>query len=105
MINYEFKEFITNQESITTELKKVIDLKSMRELTTDEFAQIIIRYYRNYKELLFDEIDENKIKLKGTPHTRLGKKRIKMIYTCFEKMKIAVVEDQNKGILKIIEKI
>lgn len=104
MINYEFKQFITTQEDVTNELKKIIDLKSLREFEAEDFTNIVIQYYMKYKELVFDEIGEDILKFKVTPHIRLGKKRIKIIGTCFENKGIAKLIDPKEGILKTLKK-
>lgn len=105
MTNYEFKKFITTQEDVTNELKKVIDLKTMREINAEEFTNIIVQYYKLYKEFIFEDVDQATMKLKGTPQIRLGKKRIKIIGTCFEDKGIAKLIDPINGVLKILENI
>lgn len=102
MISYQFNKFITTQEDVMKEMKKVIDLKALKEIKEDDFTEIIALYYLKYKELVFDRIDRSTIKFKGTPQLKLGKKRIKIIGTCLEAKQIAELIDNEKGIFKIL---
>lgn len=98
MRNYQFKRFISTQEDFMNEIKRVIDLKSLKEIGEDDFTDIIALYYLKYCDLVFVKDEENVMRMKSTPSIRLGKKRIKIIGTCLEVKGIAKLIDAEKGI-------
>ncbi|MBE0450736.1 MAG: hypothetical protein IBX70_07810 [Clostridia bacterium] len=98
---YEFQKFLTSQEEVTKEVKKLIDLKSIGEISEQEFVRNLVCYVITFRTLLFKVRGDNEFVLKGTPKFKLGKKRIRIIGACLESVGVATLQDEGDGIYKI----